>query len=144
MIKDNIKKYFIAIYSSNYFWSYLDDKYNVTKDVVIGHVSGLVGVIILFIVAILAKLNIINLEHNLKEYRIYLLVLVGIIGYLFVIKPIEKYIKKNIPLREVEIEFKKGGFTKKNTFKFLLWQIFGFAFLLIITFLFIKYIFELF
>lgn len=41
MIKNIVRKYFIATYSAHYFWSSLDKKYNLAKDTVIGFIIGI-------------------------------------------------------------------------------------------------------
>lgn len=139
-MKKFIKKLLIREYATYKFWSVFGEKYNLAKDTVIGYIAGLIGLVFLFIIAILSRLKIIIFEGNYKDQRIYILAVIGIISYLLIIKPLDIYIKKNFSKEEIEFEFNKKKYTKKNTLKFFLWNIFSWVFLILFSFVFIKFI----
>ncbi len=139
-MKKILKKYFVILYASYYFWSSPGKAYNITKDTVVGHIVGLIISVFLIIISFLHRINLIKFALNLKEYRILILSILGFVIFLFIIIPIDKYIKKNITIEEVENELKKNKFTKSNTFKYFLWSIFALVFWVLFLFLFIKFI----
>lgn len=140
MIKNSIRRYLLAVYSGHYFWSSFDNKYNLSKDTIVGHISCLVIFVFITITAILSRLNIIKWEVNLKEYRLFMLAVMGVLAYILIIKPINKYIKTNITSNNIEEAFEQGNFTKKNTLKYYLWVVFALPVMFLSLFFFIKFI----
>lgn len=138
MLKNSIKRYFLILYAGYYFWSSFKDKYSLSKDMIIGHLSFVVCIIFIVFIAILSRLNIIQGGLNLKEYREIILAVTGAVAYVLIVKPIDWYITKHITPESIEILFKQGNFTKKNTLKYFLWSVFGFVFLLLFLAAFIK------
>ncbi len=122
-IKNILKTYFLKMYVGFHFWKGHKSLYNHTKQIVIGHIGGGIGIFYVAILIILNKKNIIQWGTIKEQYHLPILILVGILFLLLIARPLEKYIDNNITTEELKKILTKSNFNKKNTFKYFIWSI---------------------
>ncbi len=139
-MKDYIKNYIFKTYAVQYYWGRLEDKYGVAISTVVGHLSFLILLPILFVLATLSKFGLIQWTITLKEYRFVLLGVAGLVLYFMVVRPLEKKIKKIATKTEVEALPVEHKYAKKKVLLFYILQLLAIPFMLVAMGLFIKFI----